>query len=122
MTTDEILQRHGLTWDNFGGVVSNTCWDWDKEIWIPKVVEWTEDKEYALMSTTVTLQEFNDAFDDSVQIIGLYRDDRGGDMYLVKRKVSKKDVMTITTTMDYRFGWNHYGLVGEYKNFKLECE
>lgn len=92
-------------------------------------------KDYALMSTTVTLQEFDDAFDGSVQIIGLYHE-AASDVYLVKRKVSKTEAATITAlstkapeshttitaNMDYRIGYNMFGqLVCEHRNFKLEC-
>ena len=111
MTTDEILKRHGLAADDVAILSRDELMGWEKI-----------NPELERCSHALCSQNYVDHWDRwgaKFNIVAYYPDPG---MYLVKRKVSKKDTMTITATMDYRFGWNNYGFVGEYKNFKLECK
>lgn len=117
MTFDEILERHGLAADDYTLIGYNQEW-YEEGNAISKSGWLDGDVDYAFV---IHEDEhlLNSVLAHGTKTIAYYPDPG---MYLVKRKVSKKDTMTITATMDYRFGWNNYGFVGEYKNFKLECK
>ncbi len=107
MTTDEVLQRHGLTRDDV--IFRDKTEMLDRE---------TSECEYAIVTdgymewwTLSDMKYYN--------IIGYYPDPG---VYLVKRRAP--DAMQITATMDYHVVEDSDGNIGgaEYRNFKLECE
>ncbi|KKM71963.1 hypothetical protein LCGC14_1425340 [marine sediment metagenome] len=109
MTTDEILQRHGLA--------------------ISDIVQISDrgellyaDADYAMIWEVTEPKPADADIIESCgfQLIGYYPEH---EMYLVKRKVSKKDTMTITASMDYRFGYDKLGRFAAWgRNFVLEGE
>ncbi len=103
MTIDEILERHGLIPD---------------DVIMPEDSGTIPIEKYALCPES-SFSDYN-GHDLCVNFIAYYPDPG---VYLVKRKVSKKDAMTITATMDYRFGYDKLGRFAAWgRNFVLECE
>ncbi len=130
MTTDEILERHGLTGDDIVHFYPHGKYE-NK----PVVCDCNRcEGDYAFVRDDIREDEWRYVLQSTgYEIIAYYPDVGVSGLYLVKRKAKTKTwvknkpfgdgVMCVTATMDYRFGYDKLGRFAAWgRNFVLECE